>query len=213
MPSDIASFAWPGTFGLITIVSLFMFRKQIAERISNIHKVGKDGVDMRPPVGQDTEFQKKYTEREFSPTKTDSSDFYIDPAVRDNFENIQRVTASMQYKSEREKIQYIERSLARLLTDNHHLFTFQTIFGSQYTFLNLLNTRHSISRYDAENFFSEEKERWPAAHEGRTFEEWVTYLLERRLITYSDTRYAITALGVDFLKCRIEWKILEPSTF
>ena len=164
MPSDIASFAWPSAFGLVAIVFLGIFHKPIAERISNIHKVGKDGVDMRPPVGQDTDFQKKYTEKEFSPTKSDSNDFYIDPAIRDNFENIQRATASMKYTSEREKIQYIERYLARLLTDNHHLFTFQTIFGSQYTFLNLLNTRHSISRNDAENFFSEEKERWTAAH-------------------------------------------------
>ena len=140
MPTDIASLAWPLVIGLVVVGFFLIFRKPIAERISNIHKVGKDGVVMRTPLGQDTEFPKKYTEKEFSPTKIDSSDFYIDPAIRHNFENIQRATSSMQFRNDREKIHFFERYLARLLTDNHHLFVFHSIFRSQFVFLNSLCT-------------------------------------------------------------------------
>lgn len=211
MDAYVTAFAWPIAALLCFLAFLFFFKKEIAERISNVRKVGKDGIDLGLPVGQDSLNQKKYIEEEFTSTNSPNLASYVDPIIQQNLEEIHKLISKFQYKNDVEKLHHMEKFLARLWVDNNHLFTFLTIFGSQFRFLNLLSSRIDIDEEEAKQLFSEEKDRFPIAHAQRSFKVWIDYLLIRKLIIYSDQRYSITQLGTDFLKFRIEWRITEPS--
>lgn len=213
MTLDLSPFAWPLAFFLSACVFFSIFRKPIADRIANVRKVGRDGIDMNPPAEQDTLNPKKYDQEEFASKNVSALDVYIDPAIQSNFEKVQRITAQYRCETDKEKIVYSERFLARLLTDNNHLFTFLTIFGSQFRFLNQINGRIDVDSSEAENFFDMEKDKWPDAHSGRAFKDWIGFLVDKRLIAHSGGKYSITPLGQDFLKFRIESRITEPSVF
>jgi len=210
---NLSSFAWPAAVAICVIAFFGIFRKAIADRISNISHIKRDGIEMRTPGGQKTIDSKKYIEDELQSPGLEEVSVYVEPAIQHNLEQIRRSFSKNQYKSADEKVQHLERFLARLLTDNYHLFTFITIFGSQFRFLNQLNPRTLVGYREAEQFFIEEKERWPDAHADRSFEEWIGYLIDKRLIARSERGFSITDVGVDLLKFRIQWKINEPSVF
>lgn len=213
MDMNLSVVAWPATLVICVIAFFLIFRKPIADRISNISHIKRDGIEMRTPSGQNPIDSKKYIEGEIHSSSLEEMSVYIEPAIQYNLEQIRRFFSKNQYKSAEEKVRHFEKFSARILTDNNHLFTFLAIFGSQFRFLNQLNSRNSVSYREAEKFFSEEKERWPDAHADRSFEEWIGYLIDKRLIARSERAFSITDVGADLLKFRVEWKIAEPSVF
>ncbi len=81
------------------------------------------------------------------------------------------------------------------------------IYGSQLNFLEFLNTRYSESKKAMKFFFDQAVERNKDFYGEYTYDQWLAFLLEWKLITIDDDTCRITKVGNDFLKFIVQFKL------
>jgi hypothetical protein len=189
---------WP-TVAVICIIilgtlALFLLRPALLRLVDRTKKVGKDGLTFdRPQEGGKPE----------SPLLSfdELMKLPITASVLDREKYLKTYIQTLNLKSDSEKIDVLIRTLSfsRLEIEFNNISYF--IFGSQINLLiRLSGTSQGLSLPQAETIFNQAKDNFPAAHENRTLNEWLNYLVTHKLIIQTAERIDITQYGADFLK-------------
>jgi len=188
------SLIWPSVVVIIGIAAILILRPAFMRLIDRTSKVGKNGLTFeRPQEGGKPE-----------PTPLSFDELMklpITASILDREKHIKTYLQTLNLKDDGEKIDVLIRSLSfsRLEVEFNNISN--TIFGSQINLLiRLSGTSQGLNLPQAETIFKQAKDNFPAAHENRTLNEWLNYLLTHKLIIQTAERIDITQYGADFLK-------------
>lgn len=113
--------------------------------------------------------------------------------------------------SDGNQIDVIIRDLAQARLDTHFALTYNSIFGSQISFLKLLRERGGIPQEDAESFFVDLQKRFED-FDSWTLETYTSFLEAQELIKQDVSRVVITDIGNDFLLFLYRTRLTENKS-
>lgn len=189
---------WPAVAVICIIIlgtlALFLLRPALLRLVDRTKKVGKDGLTFdRPQEGGKPEAALlSFDELMKLP---------ITASILDREKYLKTYIQTLNLKSDSEKIDVLIRTLSfsRLEVEFNNISYF--IFGSQINLLiRLSGTSQGLSLPQAETIFNPAKDKFPTAHETRTLNDWLNYLITHNLITQTTEGINITQYGKDFLK-------------
>ncbi|MDP3259453.1 MAG: hypothetical protein Q8M34_02555 [Thermodesulfovibrionales bacterium] len=189
---------WPAVAVICIIIlgtlALFLLRPALLRLVDRTKKVGKDGLTFdRPQEGGKPETALlSFDELMKLP---------ITASILDREKYLKTYIQTLNLKSDSEKIDVLIRmlSFSRLEVEFNNISYF--IFGSQINLLiRLSGTSQGLSLPQAETIFNQAKDKFPTAHETRTLNDWLNYLITHNLITQTTEGINITQYGKDFLK-------------
>lgn len=135
-------------------------------------------------------------EKRFMP-KPDST------GVRAVLENtINNQLSKVDSPSSREKI--LVSNLAKAQMDSFYKDIYQVIWGSQISLLDDLNLVRTFSLSKAEDYFLKAKEKYPDYYSTYGFEQYISYLVESKLVSKIGVDIHIEDLGIAFLVWLVE---------
>lgn len=189
---------WPAVAVICIIIlgtlALFLLRPALLRLVDRTKKVGKDGLTFeRPQEGGKPEVALLSFDELMK--------FPITASVLDREKYLKTYIQTLNLKSDSEKIDVLIRTLSysRLEVEFNNISHF--IFGSQINLLiRLSGISQSLSLPQAETIFNQAKDKFPTAHETRTVNDWLNYLITHNLITQTPEGINITQYGKDFLK-------------
>lgn len=193
----IDTMIWAGVVLILGIITLFMLRKTVIDKIASIARAGKDGVSFVQQPDRVPE-----PERSLLLCYVDIIHSPISASV---INREQLIKNQIQHFSDEEKISALMREFAKTRIDMEFQNISHLIFGSQYLLLERLTSSSlRVSLSQANDLFSTACEKFPEIHKDRTFEHWVGFLTAYSLIEINGDSVGITQYGKDFLKYLID---------
>ena len=183
--------AWP----LAILLVVFMFRRELRERIKDIVSVGPSGAVLQPsrqageaPPPSGLAEVKRADEAE----------------TKHSLATVQALIAKINEQlisiPNEERIQRLVFSLAEAQIERQFEFIWGIIFGSQIAALRRLQQLGSISIEDTKKYFEEDvRPIDPELYAKFDFNQWSRFLLEQQLVVVDDSRVSLTDNGRDFL--------------
>jgi hypothetical protein len=202
--------AWPGVVLVVVLVALWMFKGAIDKFISRAKRIGKDGIEaFGVEAAQQPEASKVADDRsavdEFMRAYDDVLLIEREQAIRDDLKQ-----RNLVQPGEREKV-LIRALAAQMLIAEWDQISF-LMFRSQFNTLRFLNaypeTTPEVIRKAGYEKVIEKHENFDMS-----FEEWLEFLLNRRLIVEANGRYSITDYGRGFLKYMVGTGRPDPKVY
>lgn len=192
-----ASWAFSTAFfsAVVIVVFLFLFRSQISGLISRIRAIGKKGID----IGDHQERQ--------TPPMTDPRKAADDILTQLNVNQYYLAQQEMVKKELEQRNLPIDSDTARvLLSYTGALFIaldferiYSSIWGSQISILNFLNTRISAGRTEIQPYYEVGETLYPEVFKTYPFEKYIAFLVSQGLVQQDAEVYTITLKGRTFL--------------
>lgn len=197
---------WAGAVVCIAIPGMIIFRAPVNRLIDRISGVSKNGLALQ---GHQEEMVAEARIESLSEVLREP----VSASMLEREKTIQKNLPDLGLNTDKDKITALVRALAiariNLEFDNFAYF----IFGSQISLLINLSSGHQNTPIEqAQNIFERAKQDFPAAHQDRTFENWLGYLTSRNLVQASNIDLRITQSGTDFLKHLIDAKLAFPRS-
>lgn len=186
---------------VVVVIALLIFYKPISRLIDRISGASRDGITFeRPQEGADvTPAPMPFLEIMKLP---------ISPSALEREKMIEKQAQALALKNEAEKITILTRVLAHTQVELDFTKIANTIFGSQVTLLvQLVGSRSSIPRQQAETIFEQAQKAFPDLHSGKQFDNWFAFLQSANLATSINSQIDITQFGKDFLKYLVDSRI------
>jgi hypothetical protein len=196
-------FAWPLAIVVIAIVFMVLFRGSIEALLHRTKKLGTSGLE--------THDQLPAAKDDVSPLDEFMGSF-DNPLLKEQEAVILKELADRRLTDP----EAIQRVLVRSLAGTQILAVFEkiqaTIFASQIDLLTHLNGAHDgIGIEQSRVFFEKAAEAYPLLYQGRSFEEWSTYLSSYGLVNRERDHVVITRIGREYLKWRLDQGRVGPS--
>jgi hypothetical protein len=192
-------FKWPLSFIIIAAI----FKKPIIQTFQKIKKIssGDKAVELFPGIQE----QSKASENKFDITNAEKAvSFFHEESVR-----LAKITVDAE--SGIIGISDLERKASILYSYSIVLFlilnferVYASIYGSQIKLLQFLNSSPETEVSKLEFFYTEAKTLNPYIYQTYTYEEYLFFLSEYRLINVENSKATITVVGRDFLKFLME---------
>lgn len=191
----IKALGWPHLTFLFAIIFIWVFRRQIAELVSRVTNIDKNGVKVAPIPETQRETQKAEAVQELLLAIGDSI------VLRDIESRIYEDLKKRGLETEGATIKVLVKHLAaaQILTGFEQIYNL--IFGSQIVLLKKLNEviGQGLTRERVVDHFNYYKELNVDQLGGWSVEEYLKFMLGRTLIVPKSNVYHITNLGVEFL--------------
>ncbi|MFT5702121.1 MAG: hypothetical protein ACI8ZB_005029 [Desulforhopalus sp.] len=194
----LQTIVWPIVVLTLGLVSIFIFRKPLVEKISCITRAGKDGVlfEQQPDRVPEPEIPMLLSHGSIMKAAVSESVVSREIIIEENIKHF----------SEEEKISALTREFARTKVSLEFQNISHLIFGSQSLLLEILSSvSDGVPISQANDQFLLSCEKFPEIHKERTFEHWLGFLTAYFLIVVNDDDLVfITQFGKDFLKHLID---------
>lgn len=189
----MASFVNPWSFAvvLIVVIAMIIFRKPITEKILQVKKASKGGVDF------DTEQSKGKVPPSLAKTADDLIRDYDGPMVREIENDFKTRLEGM---PDSEKIKALSRLFAAGVWSYLAINTYRLIFGSQISALDFLNTQDKIPRESLRPFYAAAAAQHPDFYQNYSYDQWIGFLESHVLVRHEADLIYITVRGRDFLQ-------------
>jgi hypothetical protein len=194
----IEAIVWPAAVVILGFGFMVMYRTPIRALLDRTKHVGRTGLETFEPPQLPAAPEKPDPLAEFLGT-------YDNPLLKQQ-EVV--ITADLTQRGLNDP-QAAQRALVRSLAGTQILLAFEKIQGgiwaSQVTLLTYLNSRTApINLAEARTFYDAAAKQYPEMYEHYPFENWVGYLTSYTLVELQGDRVAISRVGREFLKWRLE---------
>ena len=188
--------AWPVTALVFGIVFIFVFKQPITKFINRTRKVGKKGISTDALEKGDQKPAGASGAEELLETFNNTLLLHHEKVLRDELDkrNVK--------PEDREKI--LLRHYAALQIVSAFERTYASIFGSQISALQYLNTQESAPRLLLKVFYDEAAKAEQKFYANYTFDQWLGFIQNAPFITEADGRVSISLEGREFLKYILE---------
>ena len=182
------------TWPLAILLVVFIFRREVRDRIKDIVSVGPTGAVLQPRQSTEAPPASGLAEEKLpAPIKTDNLSTTVKALVA-------KIEGQLTTIAEGERIRTLVISLAQAQTDSQFEYIWGIIFGSQIAALRRLVQVGSISIDDAKKFFEEDvKPINPELYSQAGFDNWALFLINQQLIAVQENSVSLTDTGHDFL--------------
>ena len=185
------SLAWPIIVGVLVGCT---FRKQIADFIGRVVKVGKEGVEATATTQIDTATVPS-TETQLEHVLAE-----LDPLIAEKMEELRRTLDGTDFQTPEARETILLTALAHSNVAAFFEAIFSQIFGSQIKLLEYLNTVEKSTVDTIKFYYSNAAQSWPAFYANYTIDQWLAFLQNFGLINRADDEVAITGWGQALLK-------------
>jgi len=183
--------AWP----LAILLVVFMFRRELRERIKDIVSVGPSGAVLQPSrqAGETAPPSGLTEEKRREPAETKHSLATVQALIA-------KINEQLTSIPDEERTQRLVFSLAEAQVERQFELIWGIIFGSQIAALRRIMQLGTISIDDLKKYFDEEvRSIDPELYAKFDFNHWLRFLLEQNLIVVEDGRVSLADNGRDFL--------------
>ena len=195
MGEIIKALSWPHFVFIFALVSLFLFRRQLAGLISRITSIDKTGVKAAPSPEAQREKKKNEAVQDLLIAVGDSI------VLRDVEGRIKSdlINRELEIEGDASKVLIKLFAVALILLEFEQIHNL--IFGSQIYLLKKLNevAGQGQEREYVINYFQRVKEVFGEQLGNWSFDEYMAFLLSRSLVTIANNNYHITNQGVEYL--------------
>lgn len=190
-------FNWPFAAAIIGGIAIVALREPLGRLLDRVKSAGKEGVNFGSPQDSTAQVPSlKFVEMISMP---------LCQSALAREESIKAELEQLKITDPLEQAKVLSRAFAALRVDFDFEAIYYVIFGSQLAFVHrLAGLTAGAGIQDSHAFFAVAKARHPEFHAMRTADEWLEYLVARRLVTVSNESIAITQFGRDFLKYLID---------
>lgn len=199
----IKGIAWP----LMILWVVLLFRKEIAEFIPRIVRVGKEGVEASPAARlQNVPEQDPNEAEELAKARYAQS-----PTPQFIKELEKELWSELEQTPQEERLHLAVRSLAYARTAVRSERVYSVIFGSQIRALReLINPARTITIDDLKSHYEDGvKAANPAFYKDFPFEAWFGFLVTHELIQIKDNAVSISDFGRWFLGYMLDARLPE----
>lgn len=195
MGEIIRALSWPQLSFIFALVFIVLFRIQVAGLISRISSISKDGVKTTPAPEAQREKQKTEAVQELLLAIDDSIVLRdVEGRIKSDLEN-----KGLEIDGDVAKILIRHLATVQILLDFEQVHNL--IFGSQIFLLKQLNevSGQGQKRGLVVAYFEHVREIFESDLGGWSFNQYMTFLIGRSLITIQNDTYHITNKGVEYL--------------
>jgi hypothetical protein len=188
----IKGIAWP----LMILWVVLLFRKEIAEFIPRIIRVGKEGVEASPARSQTVLEQDPSEAEDLAKAR------YAKAAIPQFMQDLEKeIWSNLAENPQEEKLLLAVRSLAYARTAVRCERVYSTIFGSQIRALReLVSPARPITVDDLKSYYEVSvKVGNPTFYKDFPFEAWLGFLVTQELVQIKDNTVSISDFGRWFL--------------
>lgn len=199
---------WPQLVLLLSFILIWKFRTELSSLLSRIVRAGTGGFEFaapqtptRPVRGTDLP-EERIGESAILIAQEEA----IKRDLQTNFAN----------KSDEERQNLLIKQLAVFQLVAWCEREFRTIFGSQIQMLKQLNLARQtgIPNEQIREMYSDATKRFPEFYkEGPDFDRYANYLVQTGTVVFTDGRYYITELGIEFLAWMNKAAIYDDRRF
>lgn len=183
---------WP----VFIIIALLIFRRPIFDLINRITKVGYGSKSIEAKQ-QITASEKKSEEI----SHIDRVVGLFRPETIEMFRGaVSKETEVSKLKTPDEQIERLTNYGCLMHIMRHFDVVYNNIFGSQIRILEYLNSHSRQNRESVRFFYENAKKNHSKFYENYSFDDYLNFLFDFRLILENDEILDITILGIDFLK-------------
>lgn len=184
---------WAGAVVIISIVFMFVFRKNLAGFIDKIISIGKNGIVTVNPQLQTTPETKSSTEELL---KAFSSNVILHQE-----ETIRRLVEEKGITDAQDTIVFLLRLLASTQVAFWFEYVNSIIWGSQIAILQDLNAKPlGETPLVLMGFYNIAAQTWPDVFVNYSFAQYIGFLITHNLLKWDDNKYYITDVGKEFLQ-------------
>jgi len=197
--------AWPGAALVFCIVFIFVFKQPITKLINRVRKVGREGIstdalekgDQNPAdaSGAPTAGELRYLGGLLE-TFNNTLLSHQEKVLRDELDK-RNVNPE-----DREKV--LLRHYAALQIVFSFEKTYVSIFGSQISALQYLNTQQAVARPLLKLYYDEAAKAEQKFYANYAFDQWLGFIQNASFITEADGKVSISLEGIEFLKYILE---------
>lgn len=192
------AFAWPATIALLGIFFMLVFRTQIGSLLDRTRRVGKAGLETfdspRPPTAS----EKPDPLQEFLGTYDNQLLRYNEGMIEAELKQRNLTEPAAAYKA-------LLRSLAGTQILVHFERVQALIWASQLSALTYLNSRTDrVPTQELRTFYDDASQRHAVLFQNYGFDQWCAFMKSWQLIDETDAGFAITMVGREFLKWRLD---------
>jgi hypothetical protein len=183
---------WP----VLVLIVVLIIKKPIVDLINRITKIGHGGTSLEAEQQKAAEKQEKRqvsnVDRALGLFREETVDFFKSAVLQEtNLESI---------KSDKEKVDHLVNYSIAIYIIKHYEMLYNSIYGSQISILQQLNTFASENNETLKRFYNYASEQNPKFYDSYPFEDYIGFLYSFNLIVVEDGNVKITILGIDFLK-------------
>jgi hypothetical protein len=190
---------WPVAGLIFGIVFICLFRRQIADLVTRISRIGKAGIETEGiqtvPLSQESQQKRRATALE-ELTESERS-----VTVKDTEESIKQDLKKQGLETESEASGVLIRQLTMARVGLFFEWAYGQIFGSQISLLKKLNevSGEGLTPQFVETFFASVKQKYPDPYKDWEIDRYLSFLRDQLLITTKDNNHHITIRGSEFL--------------
>lgn len=186
-------FAWPIAALIFGVVSLFLFRTNIAGRIDKVLKIERNGVTIGQeptqsvPESMGTGFQEMM-------------DLANSPLLLEREAQLREALKARGITGDSEAAKVLTRALASSHLSLQWEQIERMIYGSQLSILVEMNARpNGLSVEDIKSVFDAAAKQFPDTYKNYGFSDYVNFLTEMGLVAKGGVGYQITLTGKEFM--------------
>lgn len=192
------TFAWPAAFLILGVVFMLIFRRDIKSLLSRTRKVGREGLETFDSPQLPASRERPDPLQEFLGS-------YDNPLLRENERHIEDELRQRNLTDPDAARTALLRSLAGTQILLHFERAQGVIWASQISALTYLNSQiDPVSPDQLRPFYNNASENYPAMYANYGFEDWLRFLRTSLLVEDNEGGLAISMVGREFLKWRIE---------
>lgn len=194
---------WPVATTILGGLAIFAFRPALSRLVDRLQSASKDGIKFdRPQSSSPPQIPLTFIELMNLP---------LSPSAALREQEITDQLHQWQIQEPSQQAAALARALARTYVNFEFSVIANTVFGSQVLILEHLTSEpQGLAIADANDVYALAQSQSPELHAERTAEEWINYMIVRRLITAAEDSIAITQYGRDFLKFLIDESLTFP---
>jgi hypothetical protein len=196
--------SWPLAILLLGIAAMAIFWRPISRLISRTRSVGKDGISTFDPGLPTPPVESSPTPPATLPDTRRGLDEFNkglqSPMIRETEEIIERDLVQRNLTTPRDREEALVRSLAIANVALHYEKIYQTIWGSQIDALRYVNPRSGVSDSELRPIYERAKVVWPNFFYSYSFEQWLAFMVESKLLLRKESLLFITVSGREFLQ-------------
>jgi hypothetical protein len=182
---------WPVLVLVVALVTIFLFRAQLAIFFSRLTSIGKGGLRAGPSTGQQTQPARSQQAQELMRAFDSAALVEQERIIKSDLER-----RGLEHSGE--TIEVLVRYLAQSQLVVAFEEIYRLIFGSQIYLLKRVNENRTLNRAAIEAHFSHTQTLFPAFADWNV-DAYMSFLLTRGLLQRSGDDYLITVLGMEFL--------------
>ncbi len=203
---------WPLSVVIIVLVGLGMFRSQLAGLINRAKKIGSGttAIDFSEAAITERQQMQVQTTTKSLPTNQIENHPLGPPSVV--VADVEReVTEKLTSFNEGDetKMKRLVRGFSVMMLQKEFEILYRTIFGSQLDLLLRANAG-GIGDLAAQEIFENAKGLYPNVHQTATFDMWLAFPLNTRLIERRQGLIVTTPRGKEFLQYLVEVGLTNP---